>query len=378
MAVKALAIMPLSGLRGGSELMFWHLMLHGRDKGLDWIVLFFEEGPLVERVRELGNVDVRFIAPGRMRDVHKMTRAIGEIASIIRREKIGLVVGWIAASHLYGGPAAKMAGVPAVWYQLGNPMNRSKVDQLATAIPAAGVVTCSAYTARAQEAVFKPRRSTRAVHAGVEIDKFDPALLPPPAAMRAQLGIPPDGPLIGIVGRLQRWKGMHTLIEAMPLVHKTHPDARAVIVGGAHADEAEYEQHLARRIQELGLAERVQMVGQQRNVPEWTQAMDVVVHASDQEPFGLVVIEAMAMEKPLVAGSVGGPAEIITPEVNGLLAPYEDHAALAAALCRYLDDPAWAAQIGKAARQRAFDFTAEKYADNLVRAFKELAGLPEN
>ncbi len=87
------------------------------------------------------------------------------------------------------------------------------------------------------------------------------------------------------------------------------------------------------------------MAGAQTNIPEWMQAMDVMVHASDREPFGIVVLEAMALGKPLVAGAEGGPREIITEGVNGLLTPYDDAPALAQAIARYLNDPEWAERL---------------------------------
>jgi glycosyltransferase involved in cell wall biosynthesis len=100
------------------------------------------------------------------------------------------------------------------------------------------------------------------------------------------------------------------------------------------------------------------------------QAMDVVVHASDSEPFGIVIVEGMALGKPVVAGDKGGPTEIIEPGVTGLLTPYGDSAALAAAINRYLDDPAFAARIGTAARNRAQLFSVDNYARNVVAAIR--------
>ena len=118
----------------------------------------------------------------------------------------------------------------------------------------------------------------------------------------------------------------------------------------------------------LLLENAVRFAGFQSNVPEWMQAMDIVVHASDHEPFGIVVIEAMALGKPVVAGREGGPAEIITDGVDGLLAPHGDASALAAAICRFLDNPSLMTRCGTAARVRAADFTDENYASEVVAA----------
>jgi glycosyltransferase involved in cell wall biosynthesis len=211
------------------------------------------------------------------------------------------------------------------------------------------------------------------VYPGAEVDRFDPDRLMPPAAARARLGLPAAGPIIGIVSRLQRWKGIHVVIDAMDLLRRTHSTAHCIVVGGRHALEPHYEDDLERQIASLGLTEQVTLVGLQANVPEWMQAMDVIVHASDQEPFGIVVIEAMALGKPVIAGSGGGPAEIITDGVDGLLVPYGDVIAMAGALRRFLDDPSFAAQVGAAARERASEFSDRRYAENLIATLKELS-----
>lgn len=366
--MKALIVMPLGEIRGGSEMMLWHLLRYGRDSGMEWIVVFTEDGPMVEQVKSLG-VETRLVPAGRLRNPLSFLDTARKIARIAYQKKAEVIIGWIATGQLYGGIAAQMARLPALWYQLFVPTGEGMIDNIATRIPARGVIACSQAGKEGQERLT-PKRPTTVVYPGVELDRYNPTLLPTPHEMRAKLGLPTTGPLIGIVGRLQKWKGMHTLIHAMPQIRERYPDATAVIVGGQHAQEPEYEEYLHQRIQALGLQDAVRMVGLQQNVEEWVQAMDVAVHASAYEPFGIVVIEAMAMGKPLVAGDKGGPAEIITPEVNGLLSPYEDEKALAANILRYLDNPEWAAQIGAAARQRAMEFSAERYAANLITAFE--------
>jgi glycosyltransferase involved in cell wall biosynthesis len=159
----------------------------------------------------------------------------------------------------------------------------------------------------------------------------------------------------------------------MPAVRRAHPDAHLVIVGGAHDTEPRYGDELRTLAALRGVSEAVTFAGYQADVPRWMQAMDVIVHASDREPFGIVVVEAMALGKPVIAGSDGGPAEMITDGVHGLLAPYGDATALARAIGRYLDDPAFAASCGAAALLRARDFSAQGYAERLTAAVLEFA-----
>jgi len=363
--MKIAIIMPLAEQRGGGELALLNLMQQGNNSGIIWVVVFLENGPMVKQVRKMG-IEAQVIVSNRLRDVPRTVATIFSIALLIRLRNIDLVLGWMNQGQLYGSPAAFLAAVPSVWFQHGIPLVPGWGDRMATRLPAAGILTCSRAGAAAQAAIA-PSRPLRVVYPGVELDRFDPSSLPAPADMRRTLGMPVSGPLIGIVGRLQHWKGMHVLIAAMPEILATHPDAHCVIVGGPHAPEPEYPASLTAQISTLGLETKVTMVGLQPNVPEWMQAMDVIVHASDHEPFGIVVIEAMALGKPTIAGNTAGPTEIITDGVDGLLTPFEDAPALAHAVKRYLGDPAFAAQLGVAGRERAQEFSTARYAEAVIR-----------
>ncbi|OUL34785.1 glycosyl transferase family 1 [Nostoc sp. T09] len=366
--MKVIAIMPLAEQRGGGEMMFWDLMQQGRQAGIEWLAIFLEDGPMVEQVRSLG-IDTRVIASGRLRQVHRLISTVFQIALIARREHVDAIANWMWITHIYGGMAAIAAGLPAVWYQLEVPDGKSWLVRLATLLPARAIVTLSQDGQEAQAKIW-PHRPTPLVYPGVALDRFEPNVLPSPMEARMKLGLPIHGPLIGIVGRLQTWKGMHVLVDAMPQILQKYPDAHCVVVGGKHDLEPDYEGFLKTQIAALGLSDRVFMVGLQRNVPEWTQAMDIFVHASDKEPFGIVIIEAMALGKPVIAGNAGGPTEIITDGVNGLLTPYGDADALAIAILRYLEDPELTHTIGVAARQRALDFSTQRYAQNFINVVR--------
>ncbi|MBD2594141.1 glycosyltransferase family 4 protein [Nostoc spongiaeforme FACHB-130] len=368
--MKAIVIMPLAEQRGGGEMMFLDLMQQGRNAGVEWIAIFLESGPMVEQVRKLG-IDTRVIESGRLRQVHKLISTVLRIAAIARRERADIIVNWMWITHFYGGMAAMLAGLPSVWYQLEVPHDKFWLVRLATALPARAVITLSQDGKQAQAEIW-PHRPTPLVYPGVALDRFEPAALPSPQAARQKLGLPAQGPLIGIVGRLQRWKGMHVLVQAMPKVLEKYPDAHCLVVGGKHDLEADYEEFLKSEITNLGLEEKVIMPGLQRNIPEWVQAMDVFVHASDKEPFGIVIIEAMALGKPVIAGNAGGPTEIITDGMNGLLTPYGDSEALAIAILRYLDEQDFAQNVAVAARQRALDFSTQNYAQNFINTLRSL------
>jgi glycosyltransferase involved in cell wall biosynthesis len=367
---RVLIVMPLGEQLGGGEVMFRQLMQHGQGRGVEWIVVFTKDGPLVSETRALG-IETHLVPAGRIRQIPRRIRAIRRIAAIARDRQVSLVFGWMAASQLLAGPAAWLADIPGAWYQVGHP-RPDWIDRFATMCRARGILVLSKDSAAAQ-ARIRPRRPLSLVYPGASLERFEVARGESPQQLRVAFGLPSEGTLIGIVGRLQRWKGMHTVIAAMPAIRARHPNSHLVIVGGAHDTEPRYGDELRALARSRGVEGAVTFAGFQTDVPRWMQAMDIIVHASDHEPFGIVVIEAMSLGKPIVAGSTGGPAEIITPGVDGLLAPFGDEAALAARILQYLDDPGLAITCGSAARARASEFSAKRFAASASAAILTLA-----
>ena len=364
-------VMPLAEQRGGAESMLLQLLRDGRGLGFDWRVVFLEDGPMVAECHAAG-APATVVPAGRLRQIHRYAGSVTRIARELRLERPDVVVGWMTKAQLYAGPAARLTGVPEIWCQQGMASSRSWLDRTATALPARGVVAVSAAAGRAQRAL-RPHRTVEVVYPGVDLQRFDRGRLPPPADARARLALPAEGRLVGIVARLQRWKGVHVLVEALPQVIRSHPDLHCVVVGGAHELEPDYEASLRRTVAELGLEGRVIFAGRQPDVPLWLQAMDAVVHASSDEPFGLTIVEAMALGKPVVAAAGGGPLEIVRDSVDGLLVTHGDATGLASAIIRLLGDAELAGRLGKAAQQRAREFSSRGYAVRFAAAVRDLA-----
>ena len=361
-------LMPLARQLGGGELMFKQLVCHSEYVGITWHVIFFRDGPLVDEIRDFG-IPTHVVKAGRLRQPLRFARTVQNIAKLLRDTESELVLSWSAKPHVYGSLAAKLAKIPATWYQLGSPqgVHLSFIDRLATVLPARFVFVLSEMGRNAQVRLW-PKRRTALVYPGVDLSLFERTALPAQDEARKRLGLPLSIPIIGIVGRLQHWKGMHVLVRAMPTVLQHYPESICVIVGGSHDLEPAYEDQLKSSIGELSLDDHVKLVGFQRDIPLWMQAMDVVVHASDHEPFGIVVIEAMAIGKPVVASASGGPAEIIRDGENGLLVPFGEADRLAKSLLRYLDDPEFAKAIGKRAARRAQEFSLSAYVTGVSNA----------
>jgi glycosyltransferase involved in cell wall biosynthesis len=362
--MNVLIVMPLGEQRGGGEMMLLDLLEHGRGLGITWFAIFLESGSMVTQVQNLG-IETRVIEAGQLRQLGKWWSTVQEICQVVKARSIDAIVGWMWKGHLYTGIAAQLCKIPEVWYQLENPQELTVLKRLANRLPTKAVITLSK-SGQIAQSKLTPQYPVELVYPGADLDRFKAENLASVPETRQKLGLPTDVPIIGIIGRLQRWKGMHVLVEAMPKILEKYPNTQCLIVGGQHHFEAEYQDYVKQRINDLNVSDNIQMIGLQKNVPEWMQAMDVIVHASDHEPFGIVVVEAMSMGKPIVASASGGPTEIITPGVNGLLAPYGDTEQLASSVMTYLDDRDYAEQLGREAKIRANEFSTPTYAKNFI------------
>jgi len=364
--MKVLVIMPSATPHGGAEAALMHLVQSRGASGLDLHVCFLEEGPMRDLMAKEG-VEVSCFQAGRLREPWVFLKTLRGLRRIIRRDRPDVVLGWMTKAHIFGGLAAIGTPSAAVYFQMGLP-DGGVVDRLSRMVPAMGALGCSEFVAREQAALVK----YPVVGVPLAADVSTSAQNVSTPQMKERLGFDPNRPLVGIVGRLQRWKGMHVYLRAMADVVRRHPDVQGVIVGGRPDLEPEYLAFLEGIRRDERLESVVRMVGKQANVPEWMQAMDVVVHASEREPFGIVVVEAMAMQKPVVATKPGGPEEIITHGVDGLLAPSGDAEQLAIAIQSLIEDPSLAASVAAAAKKRAADFTTAAYAANIGRAMRGL------
>ena len=186
--------------------------------------------------------------------------------------------------------------------------------------------------------------------------------------IRAELGVGADDFLVGNVGRLALQKGQRHLIAAMPLLLQHVPRAHAVIAGGG--DLEEYLRDLA---DETGVAERVHVLGPRKDVPALMHAIDVFAMPSIWEGFGLVLLEAMAAAKPIVASRVATIPEVVVDGETGVLVPPGNPQALADALAQLAHQPALAQQLGQAGQERLRRrFSVEKMVGDTESLYREL------
>ena len=190
--------------------------------------------------------------------------------------------------------------------------------------------------------------------------------------IRHEFGIPVDVPLIGTVGNLFPRKGYEVMLRALPTILKSLPELHYLVVGGGNAA---YETRLRSLVKELGVANRVHFAGFQDPVYSYLAAIDLYVHPALTEGFGIAVLEAMAMRKPVVATATGGLPEIVQDGETGIVVLPGDPDALAQSVSELLQDSARCRQLGEAGRTRvATHFTVESMMDQLVSGYGTLLG----
>lgn len=187
------------------------------------------------------------------------------------------------------------------------------------------------------------------VHNGIPLERY---VRGAPGAWRCSVGLPADASLIGLVGRYTPWKGQDFFLRLAAARAAEAPAEHYVLIGQAFNEDQEFEAGLKRFVQEHGLGERVHFVPFQERIAEALGDLDAVVHASTRpEPFGRVIIEAMAVGVPVIAARAGGVPEIITDGVDGLLAPPGDLAGYQNALRRVAGQAGLRATLVAAARR---------------------------
>lgn len=198
-------------------------------------------------------------------------------------------------------------------------------------------------------------------------------------AVRRELGIAPDAPLIASVSRLFSWKGQRELVKALAIARLSVPGLKLLIVGG---DEPQlhggsFTEELKQLAASLGVSDDIVFTGARSDIPQIMAACDVFTLPSFEEPFGLVFLEAMAMKRPVVAVANGGTPEVVEHGLAGLLSPPWDVPALAQNIVALMTDPERRRQLGEHGRKRVVDyFNAQRMANDAASAYLQILNGP--
>jgi glycosyltransferase involved in cell wall biosynthesis len=390
--IKIAFIEQDSGI-GGAEVNLFHLF-KGLNKDLFRpVVLVPYTGPLTERLRETG---VKYHVIPRVKFMSTSTYITGRkifnpfavfydfivfipavlrLKEYLKRERINIVHTNSMLAHMYGGIAAKLAGVPCIWHMQDIVDPRMALGFAAKAVNLLGsvlperIVSVSNAVGRMFQGKSVPK--VRIIYNGTDTEEFSPEIKG--SGIRHEFGIAEDELVVGMVGRLKEWKGQKEFLRAAASIARCFPNTKFLIVGDTTFGRKDYRNELIHLSEELGISSKVIFTGNRKDVPEVIRAMDAIVHASlGPEPFGLVIIEGMASGVPVIASNRGAPVEIIEHGKDGFLVNPEDTEELADTITGLLRDKSLRDKIAGAARRKVVErFSIKKFVSGFQKIYIE-------
>ncbi len=327
-------------------------------------VILFEDGPLRLLLEDLA-IPVTILSQGSLHDIRRsaglssLVRSIPHFFSMWRRLRKLIA----KADILYANSQkafllsafARRHKQPLVWHlhDMLVPEHFSILirklavftgNHFATRIICNSQATAAAFVAEGGRA-----EKLEVIYCGLDPLTYDEVKTGDVDQLRATICAPQTF-LVGVFGRLAKWKGQHVLLEAVSSI----PGVHVAVVGDAFFAEDAYKARLLERASQPDLAGRVHFLGFRSDIAPLMKAVDVVAHTSTApEPFGRVVVEAMLARKPVIASNAGGVAEIVEDGRSGLLTAPGSDAQLNQALLRLVNDPQHRMDLGIVARQVA-------------------------
>ncbi|RBY96265.1 hypothetical protein DQ237_10420 [Blastococcus sp. TF02-8] len=359
------------------------------------LVVLGEDGPLVTRLRNLGVEVIILPLSAFSRDVRKDSlssplAALSRVYSVlsyslklrklIRQRRIDVVHTNSLKSGFYGCIAARMACVPSVWHLRDRlaadylPWFGLVVARLAIAVlPTRIVCNSSATMATLPRGARTGQRRRPLVVPSPLYDVLEP--VPPTGTSIHGSRGPTSGDepfIVGLVGRFAPWKGQLEAVRAFAVADMPET-ARLVLVGSPMFGEEEYESRVRQEVARLGLTDRVDFRGFVEDVSRELMNVDVLLHASTvPEPLGQVILEGMAAGVPVLATRGGGPSEIISEGVNGILYTPGDSAEIARQVNRLWQDEELRQRLRQEGLRRAGDFSPEVIAPKVLALYRDM------
>ncbi len=357
------------GQIGGAERSLLILVAGLKMKGWHPLVVCPPNSMLAQQVSKEGSLVHPVSLTDSVRHApSQYVKALGALAQLAARWKPSLIHCNGVRSCLYGVPIGRLFRIPVIAHVRDIDLPPSPITRRLIAMADRQIAISKAV----QAVLLKEgiEHHSIVVYNGVNIAHFQKNCS---VLIRQQFQIPLEKFVIGLIGRILPWKGHETFIRIAALL-RHRSDLIWLIIGDEWDRSAGFQQRLVQLARDANINDRVIFTGWQDDVAAFISALDVVVVPSLQaEPFGRVVIEAMAGRRPVVASRIGGLAEIIENEQTGCLAEPGDATAFAAHIQRLRDDQSFYQSIvvrgWEAVSQR---FSHEHHVTQIVNIYQSL------
>lgn len=335
-----------------------------------WVTAVCSDGPFVPVLRGRG-YRIETVSIARSMNPLAALRSMIDLVRLFRRERFDVLHVHTPVAALIGRIAGRIAGIPLVVYTahgfyFHDQMPRWKRSLFVALERFGGLFTDLLFSQSAEDAEeavregIAPQERVLAIGNGVDVSRFDPARVGAGGTARAVLRIPADAFVVGMIGRQVREKGVAEFLAATADLAQRFPKLWVLLIGerlaSDHADGVDEEFAAAK----ARLGERLVAPGLRADIPQMLATIDLFCLPSWREGMPRTIIEAMMMGKPVVATDIRGAREEVLPEETGVLVPTRAPDELAAAVERFVRDPAWGVRLGQAGRQRALMLYDEK------------------
>ncbi len=302
--------------------------------------------------------------------------AILEISRFIRNRKIEIIHSQMSKDIATVVPAMRLSGVHVpilLSKRMGSGISKKDVLHQLTYRHVSLVLAISEVIRKNVIATTPiPPERVRTFHHSVDTDKFSLHRVNRDK-VRGELGFGPDDCVIGFVGRFSPGKGHEEFLTAAHSLKDRYPRVRFAIVGEASFGEEEYEKRIRGIAHSLGMDNVVTFAGFRKDIPAVMASFDIFAFPSHAESFGAVLIEAMAMERPVVSTNCDGVLDIVIDGTTGLFVPPRDAARLAEKLSLLVEDPELRLRLGREGRKRVLnEFDQRNHAENLEQIYQSL------
>jgi glycosyltransferase involved in cell wall biosynthesis len=370
----------------GAEKCLLTLVQHLDREVFEPVVVLPAEGLLKEKLDLLGVRSCLYRAEWWARNENHLVLGEGDVnariqalVEIINREQ-PTIVHSNTSVILDGAIAAKMTGTKHVWHIHEMFRGHPSLDPIlplpllykAIDILSEKVVAVSDQE-RAELAEFVTTEKMLTIHNGIDAASFKTTA---DQSLRRELGIKKSDIVVLTVASFRKYKGLDTLIEAAAIVRKSSSNVRFVVAGSGTRESAEELKEQANRLQ---LTDHIHFLGHREDVPGLLAGADLLALPSRKEAFPLVVLEAMASGRPIVATNCGGIAEMIVDGESGFIVPVDDPASMADRILEASANQIRMVDMGKNALKRfSENFRSEAYVGNFEKLYKEIAGLEKH
>lgn len=303
----------------------------------------------VEKFEEIGVKTIHFPLPPfrKGKSIPKLPFVIFRLLKFFKNNRFDLVHLNDADDTAIVGFVCRHAGIPCL-VQVRSEMEPKKFKKLWVHHADHVLAVSEAVRQAAINAGIEPDRVS-VLYSGCDFEEIQKASKSIP--VHTQLGIPQNGFVIGSVGNISPKKGYHYLLDAFGKVAQGKP-FHCIIIG---ADDHGMQKQLEEQATRFGVREKVHFLGFQENVYPYIAAMDIFVLASIDEGFGMVLLEAMTLGKPVISTFVHGPPEIVLQGKTGILVPPADGDALSKAISTLYENSVTREEMGEAGRQRVIE-----------------------